>query len=409
MDKEYFKLTAGEEAYIREGESKRQELLSRYATRNEQAIFPEQGRCDVMRPTFSRDVDKIMYCPLYSRYSDKTQVLSFFKNDNITRRALHVQLVSKIARTIGRALRINCDLIEAIALGHDIGHAPFGHKGERYLSDCYQRGCAKAGRAPRYFNHNVQSARYFRKMTLNYDISLQTLSGIISHNGEKVCREYAPSKLSGFKEFDFILEKCTTDNEFHKTLRPDTLEGCVVRLSDIIAYIGKDRQDLYYADMYEKSQYFKPTILGNSNAGIISNTVTNIVKNSIDSPSLNMDAKVFEEFEILLKDNYLQIYGDEVVTKNYSSVETLMDKLYFVLRGDIIDGNEDSYVYKHHINNKFYKVNYEKAGIREHADDIVTDYISGMTDDYFIELCRKLHIDDDIMSRIKYRGYFDQN
>ena len=91
----------------------------------------------VLRTPFIRDIDKIMHCPYYNRYTDKTQVFSFYKNDDMTRRALHVQLVSRIARSIGSVLNLNLDLIEAIALGHDIGHTPVGHAGERYISEVF--------------------------------------------------------------------------------------------------------------------------------------------------------------------------------------------------------------------------------------------------------------------------------
>ena len=86
----------------------------------------------IWRPPFVHDIDKILHCPFYNRYTDKTPVFSLIKNDDITRRSLHVQLVSRIARTIGAALGLNLDLIEAIALGHDIGHPPFAHSGEAY-------------------------------------------------------------------------------------------------------------------------------------------------------------------------------------------------------------------------------------------------------------------------------------
>ena len=91
---------------------------------------PGKDKADIIRTAFARDCDKIIHCPFYNRYADKTQVFSFYKNDDISRRSLHVQLVSRIARTIGKALNLNLDLIEAIALGHDIGHTPFGHAGE---------------------------------------------------------------------------------------------------------------------------------------------------------------------------------------------------------------------------------------------------------------------------------------
>ena len=111
-------------------------------------------KATLLRSNFIRDVDKILNCPFYNRYSDKTQVFSFYKNDDITRRALHVQLVSRIARTIGKALNLNLELIEAIALGHDLGHTPFGHAGESILNEIY---FSKTGR---YFAHNYTFFAY---------------------------------------------------------------------------------------------------------------------------------------------------------------------------------------------------------------------------------------------------------
>ena len=138
---------------------------------------PDFDKESIWRPAYVRDVDKIMHSPYYNRYTDKTQVFSFFKHDDITRRALHVQLVSRIARSIGQVLNLNLDLIEAIALGHDIGHTPFGHAGERYLSEVYH---AETGR---YFNHNVHSVRVLDGI-FPLNTTLDTLDGIITHNGE---------------------------------------------------------------------------------------------------------------------------------------------------------------------------------------------------------------------------------
>lgn len=412
--KDYFVLTEADKKYLRDGEAARENFLSKYATGDYDAIYPTGCYSDVngssiLRPPFSRDTDKIMNCPLYNRYADKTQVLSFYKNDNITRRASHVQFVSRIARSIGRALRLNLDLIEAIALGHDIGHTPFGHKGEEFLSACYQAGCVKREREIRYFNHNVQSARYFRCLTtLNYSLSLQTLSGILSHNGEKVCKEYSPDYLVDFAEFDVILERCITDNGYHKMLRPNTLEGCVVRLSDMIAYAGKDRQDLWYVGLEDANNKFKGSILGNNNSEIISNMITNIVKNSIESPSLNIDEAVFDEFKELIDENYKYIYKDPVVTENYAIVNELMKKLYEYLCDDMIANGNKSWTYQKYFLSSFGKNEYEKTGnYLDLVDDIVTDYIASMTDDYFIDLCMHLHVGDDIRKKLVIHGYFE--
>ena len=134
-------------------------------------------KASLTRPAFGRDIEKIINVPAYNRYADKTQVFSFVQNDDITRRGLHVQLVSRIARNIGYVLGLNIDLIEAIALGHDLGHTPFGHAGEKYLDKLYH---AHTGR---YFNHNVHSVRVLDKL-FRRNISLQTLDGVLCHNGE---------------------------------------------------------------------------------------------------------------------------------------------------------------------------------------------------------------------------------
>ena len=123
---DYFAFTPGEEAYLNEINRAQESLLSPYAARSEEAvrIRSHTPNFAIIRPPYTYDVDKIIHSPLYNRYSDKTQVFSFYRNDDLSRRALHVQFVSKIAKTIGRALKLNLELIEAITLGHDMGHTP---------------------------------------------------------------------------------------------------------------------------------------------------------------------------------------------------------------------------------------------------------------------------------------------
>ena len=135
-------------------------IINPYRCENNSVIRRNNDRDiqNLWRPSFVRDIEKIMHLPFYNRYADKTQVFSFYHNDDITRRALHVQLVSKIARNIGSVLGLNLDLIEAIALGHDIGHTPFGHAGERFLSELLNKETG------RYFNHNVHSVRVLDNM-----------------------------------------------------------------------------------------------------------------------------------------------------------------------------------------------------------------------------------------------------
>ena len=213
--------------------------LSPYACYDHEAYRFYDILDDDFRAPYSRDSDRIVYSLAYTRYMDKTQVFSFNENDNISKRMTHVQMVAKTARTIGRALRLNEDLIEAAALGHDLGHVPFGHAGERILNEISQ----EVGEG--YFNHNIQSVRTLMVLEnngLGSNITLQVLDAIMCHNGELELQEYRPRKKT--KE-DFLREMENTyhDADAVKSLVPMTLEGCVVRISDIIAYIGRDIED----------------------------------------------------------------------------------------------------------------------------------------------------------------------
>ena len=200
---------------------------------------------NLWRPVFIRDTEKILYLPTYNRYTDKTQVFSFYKNDDITRRALHVQRVSRIARNIGSVLGLNLDLIEAVSLGHDIGHTPFGHAGESLLNKILTE---KAGI---HFFHHVQSARVLDKI-FKRNITLQTLDGVLCHNGEIESKEYRPKKDISFEKFDKNVKDCMEiGKEASDKLIPSTLESCVVRICDIIAYLGKDRQDAQKTKLFD--------------------------------------------------------------------------------------------------------------------------------------------------------------
>ena len=353
----------------------------------------------VWRPTFVHDIDKIMHCPYYNRYTDKTQVFSLCKNDDITRRSLHVQLVSRISRTIGAALHLNLDLIEAIALGHDIGHPAFAHTGEDYLNEIYH---AHTGRN---FYHNIQSVRVLDSI-YPYNISLQTLNGIASHNGEIECEEYRPRPLESFEEFDRIIERCYEDREYAKALMPSTLEGSVVRLSDIIAYLGKDRQDAKRAKMAEESMFVNEDI-GSINAEIINNLVVNVIENSYGKPYIKLDSKHFNALQKSRKDNYKVIYNNAAAfAKLDTTVKPMMQQIYDQLLEDLVTEKKYSPIYRHHIdavNATYYKraVPYEST----EPNQIVVDYIASMTDNYFIELHGYLFPGSEL--RVKYKGYFD--
>ena len=355
----------------------------------------------VWRPTFVHDIDKIIHCPFYNRYTDKTQVFSLFKNDDLTRRSLHVQLVSRISRTIGAALHLNLDLIEAIALGHDIGHPPFAHTGESYLDELSFRHTG------RHFFHNIHSVRVLDKI-FPYNISLQTLDGIATHNGELECEEYHPVPITSMEEFDRNIERAYTDKDFMLKMMPGTLEGSVVRLSDIIAYLGKDRQDAARTKMTEESVFFNEDI-GSINAEIINNLVVNVIENSYEKPYIKLDTKHFKALRKSRLENYERIYNHvATLSKLDTTVKPMMEAIYGQLLDDLKNQRRTSPIYTHHIdyvNAIYYKrdVPYESSD----PNDIVIDYIASMTDNYFIELHAYLFPQSNL--RVEYKGYFDES
>ena len=358
---------------------------------------------NVWRTAFIRDIDKILHCPYYNRYADKTQVFSFYKNDDITRRALHVQLVSRIARTIGKALGLNLDLIEAIALGHDIGHTPFGHAGEKYLDAILREHTG------RRFSHNIHSVRVLDKI-FPYNVSLETLSGIASHDGELELSEYRPAPLTDFGTFDTMIEECYLDpspkKECLKKLVPSTLEGCVMRISDIIAYLGKDRQDAEKA-LLISTDNFSPSGIGERNAEIINNLIVNIIENSYGHDYIKMDKAHFEALSKAKNENYEKIYLSPAVAEKFDAIiKPMMEELYEKLLSDLLSGNSDSPIFTHHIryvNLAHYErdIPYEKT----EPNQLVVDYIASMTDDYFIDLHSRFFPNSPY--KIEYKGYFD--
>lgn len=360
-------------------------------------------KATLWRPAYVRDTEKILHLPFYNRYADKTQVFSFYNNDDITRRALHVQLVSRIARNIGAVLGLNLDLIEAIALGHDIGHTPFGHAGERFLNDIYHH---KTGR---YFNHNVHSARVLDKLFAR-NISLQTLDGVLCHNGEFEQQEYIPQYKKSFTEFDEEVENCYINGSpAIKQLVPSTLEGCVVRICDMIAYLGKDRQDARIAKIIDSSQTFQNERIGSENAAIINNLTVDILENSYGKDYILLSKEAYHDLKTAKQENYEIIYHNEKINQQYNSIiAPMFEELYHKLLADLQSGNENTVIYQHHIafianSLKYYKdIDY----LSEEPNQIVVDYIASMTDDYFVALYDYLFPSS--KSKIRYKSYFEK-
>lgn len=360
-----------------------------------------RDKANLWRPSFVRDIEKILHLPFYNRYTDKTQVFSFYHNDDLSRRALHVQLVSRIARNIGSVLGLNLDLIEAIALGHDIGHTPFGHAGEHILNEILLE---KAGI---HFNHNVQSARVL-DVLFHRNISLQTLDGVLCHNGEFEQQEYKPLSSLTFSQHDERMEKCIQNgNPSIKELIPYTLEGCVVRISDMIAYLGKDRQDARIAHVIDDSVKFTSEVIGTENAAIINNLVVDIIENSYRKPYLLLSPEVYHDLKTAKDENYRLIYKQEGVNEPYNAqIKPMFRELFEKLLLDIQNSRKNSVIYTHHISyisdqQRFYSSgNYEE----ENPYMIVADFMASMTDDYFMALHRELFPKS--THQIEFHNYF---
>lgn len=354
----------------------------------------------IWRPAFVHDIDKIIHCPYYNRYSDKTQVFSLIKNDDICRRSLHVQLVSRIARTIGRALHLNLDLIEAIALGHDIGHPPFAHSGERYLDELYYK------HAGRHFSHSIHSVRVLDGV-FPLNISLQVLDGIACHNGEVEVALCEPAQLHTFRQFDEMIESCYQDDANVLKLVPSTLEGAVVRISDIIAYLGKDRQDAARLSLVPEEAY-RDTQIGSINAEIINNLTVNIIENSYGKPYIKLDPAHFQALQTAKQENYARIYGNaSAFVRLKATAKPMMTDIYGQMLSDLTHRAEYSPIFRQHINyvnrNHYHReIPYE----RSEPNQIVVDYIASMTDDYLIDLHHYLFPDSPYTAQ--YIGYFEE-
>lgn len=352
-------------------------VLSPYACKSTKAI-QYYDRDEDIRPAFFHDVDKIIHSRCYSRYIDKTQVFYLIENDHITHRVLHVQLVSKIARTLGRFLNLNEDLIEAISLGHDVGHAPFGHNGETIISEfCQKHACG-------YFEHNVQSFRLFHEIENGgegVNMSVQVLDGIICHNGEMLSSRY---DYNNTKTKDNLLDEYNDslkDKDVSKAMRPMTMEGCVMRISDVIAYIGRDIEDAIKLQLIDRRDIPRDitTILGDNNKEIINTLILDIINNSYEKDYLAFSPNVFEALNKLKQWNYTNIYDNKM---KKSQDEKIRDMFNYVLDANLkyLDtSNKESQIFKWLKTELNHSYRDKNPNAR-----IVADYVSGMTDDYLM-------------------------
>ncbi|GAB6144990.1 deoxyguanosinetriphosphate triphosphohydrolase family protein [Desulfocicer niacini] len=328
------------------------------------------------RQSFCVDADRILNSLAYTRYIDKTQVFSLIKNDHLSHRVLHVQLVSRIARTIGRYLGLNEDLIEAISMGHDIGHPPFGHDGERILSRLTQK------HGIGFFHHNVQSVQFLEKIERHgrgWDLTLETLDAILCHNGEVHCRQIKPLRNKTFDDFDATVKWMKTMEKPDQM--PMTSEGCVVRMADTIAYIGRDFEDAIRLGLVIREDLPSITAsrLGSTNGTIVFNLVTDLISSSMQSPQVGFSEPIFEALLAFKEFNYRCIYKNPLIKNHLKAVENIYEYLFEMFLTDLEKNKLNSMVFT-----RFLRGISQEYRQTHTPPEIVRDFISGMTDSFFI-------------------------
>lgn len=333
------------------------------------------GSEDDYRLPYKRDVDRIIHSKAYARYVDKTQVVYLVDNDHITHRSLHVQLVSNFARGIAQILRLNLDLVEAISLGHDVGHPPFGHEGENYLSALTRKHGIGA------FAHSVQSCRLLTEIE-SLNLGLAVYDGFLCHDGGFSGTRLHPNFAKTWD--DHVLEKKTKKQEPDTNFMPATLEGCLVKLCDTVSYLGKDIEDAIHLGILQREDLPK-TLLGNSNRELLSAVAKDIISQSYEQNYIAITEEVFEALKVIRKFNFEHIYSHPKLKIESKKIERSYGYLFETLLEDCEKNKESSFVWTHYVANKseIYKNNTTSI-------QAVVDYIAGMTDSFFVRTLEKI-------------------
>ncbi|MHA1727484.1 MAG: deoxyguanosinetriphosphate triphosphohydrolase family protein [Promethearchaeota archaeon] len=370
--------------------------LKKYATYSKNAIrMPDYGQPTIRSP-FCRDSDRILHSFSFSRFSDKTQVFFWIESDIFQHRLLHVHLVSKISRYIAQILGLNEDLAESIALGHDIGHCPFGHDGEIFINKLC--GKSNIGR----FRHNYESAWFLQNIELQ-NLTLQTLDGIITHNGEIQERKIIPDRSSLSWETLNYEMKMLLNNQQNPNPKPKTMEGTLVRFADVISYISRDLRDAQNLSVigFKDIPINVKNVLGNSNRAIINTLITDLIENSLGKDYISYSEVVSTALRELYGFNLKHIYLHEKKIKAHKFLEQAFSELWNQFLDDLEHERKESEIFKDHLefnlneiktrypeikkleDYPYYKENISKPNI------IVRDFLAGMTDSYFLKSVNK--------------------
>ena len=365
---------------------KEESNLSRFATRNRDAHRLEQFSRKDFRSEFARDRDRILYSGAFRRYVGKTQVVYFASqfDEHITNRAIHTMQVSQISRTIAKLLRLNQELVESIALGHDLGHAPFGHDGEKFLDGlCHKYGIG-------HFQHNVQGLRYVDKIAnrnRGLNLTFQVRDGMLFHDGESLLTSLVPERSrteEQLLEYVKLAAEGTPPNWL-----PATLEGCVVRLCDTVAYLGQDIEDAIRMGILKPSDIPDGVAkrFGTRNSEIISALVNALVTNSLDRDAVSLGEETTALFIELRHFNYERIYAHPEIRKERERIERAFTLLFDHFLSDIEKKREDSVIFSQYLDNRS-----EKYRETSSPPELVRDYMATMTDRYFRKIFSELFV-----------------
>jgi len=363
-----------------------EQRLSPFATRDSDARRRFQERKKSFRPPFALDRDRIIYSGAFRRYTGKTQVVYFASmlDEQLSSRSLHTLSVSQIARTIGRLLKLNIDLIEAIALGHDLGHPPFGHDGEKYLSEVSEKyGLGQ-------FHHNIQSLRvvdFISKKGEGLNLTFQVREALLSHDGEVHDQELVPQVRRNEDDLQEYIR--TRERGVEVTLIPMTLEGCVVRFSDTIAYIGQDIEDAVRIGLIKRASLPSEAVavLGDHNGAIIESLVQDVVETSYGKNLIAFSKRVSDALYRLKQFNYEQIYKSKKLKINHERIAKGFEILFAQFLHDVEKEKTASLIYQ-----DFLKQKSKQYLETNPLAVIVRDFISGMTDRYFAKVLQNLVI-----------------
>jgi dGTPase len=329
------------------------------------------------RLPYKRDVDRIIYSKSYSRYIDKTQVVYLVENDHVTSRGLHVQLVSNFARGIAEILKLNCDLVEAIALGHDVGHSPFGHEGEGYLSELSE------AHGNGVFAHPWQSCRLLYTLE-PLNLGLAVYDGILCHDGGLRSDKFVPRYGKTWDDHFNDLKQKLTDPNFD--IMPGTLEGCLVKFSDKMAYIGRDIEDAIQLGIISREQV-PETILGKSNRKMLTVMAEDLIRNSYEKDYIAISPEIREALIKLRSFNFEHIYVHKKLKVESKKIRRSFRVLFEMLLEDLKKNKRSSYIWKDFLSNKP-----ETYLSKTSPVQMIVDYISGMTDNFFVRTLEKLVI-----------------